>query len=102
MNDPILLNVKSLIDAYPMKDDKTATFNVCYNLLKFCYEKDLLLKKPFNDKFELNPDVIIRKSDLTDKGQNVFWNLSQKWFAYTDRTNKIDNVEMLEKWLSKM
>jgi len=56
MKDPILLHVKSLIDAYSMKDDKTVTFNVCYNLLKFCYEKDPLLKNPFNDKFDLDPN----------------------------------------------
>lgn len=102
MTDPVLLNVKSLIDAYPMQDDKIATLKVCNNLLKFCYSKELLLQNPFNDKNELSPDVIIKKSDLTAKGQEVFWNLSQKWFTYTDKTNKLDNIEMLEKWFAKM
>jgi hypothetical protein len=36
----VLLDVKRMIDAYPMKTDKIETRIVCYNLIKFSFEKN--------------------------------------------------------------
>lgn len=65
--------------------------------LRFCYEKKLLTLNPI-DK---NNRILYMKytnRDLTDKGKIIFNDLMHKWFNYTDRTNKIDNIKMLEKY----
>ena len=102
MKDTVLLDVKRMIDSYPMKDDKEAMRTICNSLVHFSYDKGLLLKSPFNEQGELNSETIIRESDLTEKGKSIFDDLAEKWFAYTDRTDKIDNVAMLDKWYGKM
>jgi hypothetical protein len=43
----VLLDVKRMIDAYPMKTDKIEIRIVCYNLIKFSFEKGLLIKSPY-------------------------------------------------------
>jgi hypothetical protein len=66
-NDGILLDVESMVDAHPIKDDKTATRIVCHNLLRFVYDKGLLSRSPFNENGELKQGVIIKESDLSEK-----------------------------------
>jgi hypothetical protein len=102
MKDTVLLDVKRMIDSYSTKDDKEAMRIICNSLVRFSYDKGLLLKSPFNEQGELNSETIIRERGLTEKGKSIFDDLAEKWFAYTDRTDKIDNVSMLEKWYSKM
>lgn len=65
--------------------------------LRFCYEKELLKLNPI-DKNNRILYMNYAKKDLTDKGKIVFNNLIYKWLSYTDRTNKIDNIKMLEKY----
>lgn len=101
MSDTVLLNVKMLVESNVRQADKDDTVVLCHNLLYFSYEKGLLLKNPFQEE-KLDIETIIKESDLTEKGKQIFDDLAEKWFAYTDRTNKIDNVSMLEKWFSKM
>ncbi|MGN7787146.1 hypothetical protein ACTJIJ_21615 [Niabella sp. 22666] len=101
-NDGILLDVESMVDAHPMKDDKTATRIVCHNLLRFVYDKGLLSQSPFNENGELKQGVIIKESDLSEKNKIIFWDLSEKWFTYTDRTQSYNNGLILEKWYAKM
>ena len=105
MKDTVLLNVSSMINAYPMKDDKIAMFTICFHLLRFSCEKELLQKNPFDEQGDLNIDTIIKESDLTDLGKQLFDDLAEKWFVYTDKTDgKIDrknNVKMLEKYFNK-
>ncbi|WP_225969022.1 hypothetical protein [Treponema pedis] len=106
MNNAILLDVDSMISAYPMKDDKLTTYTVCYNLLRFVYDKGLIKQYPFDDNGDLKEGVIIKESDLTEKGKAIFWDLSEKWLVYTDNEDgKIDrknNVKMLEKYFNKL
>jgi hypothetical protein len=103
---PVLLDVKRMIDAHTFNDDKNNTRIVCFNLVKFSFEKGLLLKSPYNSKEELYDEIIIYESDLTEKGKLIFWDLSDKWLVYTDNEDgKVDrknNVKMLEKYYNKL
>lgn len=69
--------------------------------LRFCYEKKLLTHNPL-DKNDRILYMNYKNRDLTDKGKLVFSDLMFDWFTYTDRTNKIDNTKMLEKYYLKI
>jgi hypothetical protein len=102
----ILLDVKKMIDAYPMKSDKIEIRIVCYNIIKFSFEKGLLLKPPYNSNRELYDEIIISENNLTEKGKLIFDDLVFDWFKYTDNTDgKVDrknNIKMLEKYYNKL
>ncbi|MCP1997392.1 hypothetical protein [Flavobacterium sp. HSC-61S13] len=69
--------------------------------LRFCYEKELLVLNPL-DKNNRILYMNYKNQDLTDSGKLVFTDLMTDWFTYTDRTNKIDNTKMLEKYYLKI
>jgi len=102
----VLLDVKGLISAQTMKDDKIYSRIVCYNLVKFSFEKGLLLKSPYNSQGELYDDIIIYENDLTEKGKLIFWDLSEKWLIYTDNTDgRVDrknNIKMMGKYYKNL
>jgi len=102
MKDTVLLNAKLLAEAYIRQIDKDNTLIVCSNLLQFSYEKGLLLKSPFDEQGNLKIETIIRESDLTEIGKQIFDDLVDKWLTYTDRTQKYNNIAMLEKYFNKL
>ena len=98
----VLFSVSPLIKAQLREIDKENTKLICKHLLQFVYDKNLLLKYPFNDKGEIDLNLEIKKSDLNEVGGRIFYNLMLKWLSYTDKTNKIDNTMMLEKYYNKL
>ena len=72
MKDTVLLNVKLLAEAYIRQIDKDNTL------------------------------IVIRESDLTEIGKQIFDDLVDKWLTYTDRTQKYNNIAMLEKYFNKL
>jgi hypothetical protein len=101
--DILLLDVKSLVNAQLREIDKNNTKNICKQFLMFVFNKGLLKKNPFDIKGEfITIDFQVKESDLVKIEPKVFYNLLLKWLAYTDKTNKVDNVAMLDKWYSKM
>lgn len=102
MKDTVLLNVKLLAEAYIRQIDKDNTLIVCSNLLQFSYEKGLLLRSPFDEQGKLKIETIIKESDLTEMGKQIFDDLVDKWLTYTDRTQKYNNIAMLEKYFNKL
>jgi hypothetical protein len=98
----VLLSVSPLIKAQLRESDKENAKIVCKNLLQFAYDKNLLLENPFNSNGEIDLNLEIRESDLNEIGRKIFYNLMLKWLSYTDKTNKIDNVGMLEKYYNKL
>ena len=102
----VLLDVKKMIDAHPMKNDKIETRIICYNLIKFSFEKGLLLKSPYNNQGGLYDEIIICENDLTEKGKLIFNDIMFDWLRYTDNTDgKVDrkqNIKMLEKYYNKL
>ncbi len=77
------------------------TYEMFVVFLRFCYEKKLLAVNPL-DKNNRILYMNYKNQDLTDKGKLVFHDLMIVWFTYTDRTNKIDNTKMLEKYYLKI
>lgn len=77
------------------------TYEMFIIFLRFCYEKKLLVLNPL-DKNNRILYMNYKNQDLTDKGKLVFNDLMIDWFTYTDRTNKIDNTKMLEKYYLKI
>lgn len=69
--------------------------------LRFCYEKKLLVLNPL-DKNNRILYMTYKNQDLTDNGKLVFSDLMFDWLTYTDRTTKIDNTKMLEKYYLKI
>ena len=102
MKDIVLLNVRRLAEAYIRQVDKDNTLIACRNLLQLSYNNGLLHKNPFDEQGDLNIDTVIKESDLTDLGKQLFDDLAYKWFAYTDRTQKYDNITMLEKYFNNL
>ena len=102
MKDIVLLNVRMLVDAYIRQADKSNTLIACRNLLQLSYNNGLLHNNPFDEQGDLNIDTVIKESDLTDLGKQLFDDLADKWFAYTDRTQKYDNITMLEKYFNNL
>lgn len=77
------------------------TYEMFVIFLRFCYEKKLLVLNPL-DKNNRILHMNYKNQDLTDKGKLVFHDLMIDWFTYTDRTNKLDNTKMLEKYYLKI
>ncbi|MBW3518058.1 hypothetical protein [Flavobacterium sp. NKUCC04_CG] len=77
------------------------TYEMFVVFLRFCYEKELLVLNPL-DKNNRILYMNYKNQDLTDSGKLVFTDLMIDWFTYTDRTNKIDNTKMLEKYYLKI
>jgi len=72
------------------------------SLIAFCLKEGLLEGSYFNDDNSLKEDTIIYESDLTERGNPIFYKLMIKWFTYTDRTKKYDNEAMLYKYLTQL
>lgn len=77
------------------------TYEMFVVFLRFCYEKELLVLNPL-DKNNRILYMKYKNQDLTESGKLVFHDLMIVWFTYTDRTNKIDNTKMLEKYYLKI
>lgn len=106
MKNKFIFSVPGMIQAYPMKSDKDYMKVVCFNLLRFSYDKGLLNVCPFDENDELRMDTVIYEEDLTVLGKLIFNDLMYDWLGYTDKTDgKIDrknNVKMLEKYFNKL
>jgi len=106
MSDTVLLDVAYFMNAYMCITDKDNVLIVCSHLLRFSYEKGLLLVNPFDEQGNLKIETVIRESDLTALGKLIFNDLMYDWLTYADNeSGKIDrknNVKMLEKYFNKL
>ena len=100
------LDVSHLIRTNKREIDRDNTKVVLYNLVAFCYNKNLLLVYPFNSSDNLKEDLKIQTNNLSPKGKILFHSLRDKWLGYTDNEDgKIDrksNIKMLDKYYNKL
>lgn len=100
------LDVPYLTNAYIRQKDKEDMKIVCANLLRFAWDKGLLLNNPFNEEGELILTTRIYENDVTELGRQIFSDLCYKWLTYTDNlAGKIDrknNIKMLEKYHNQL
>jgi hypothetical protein len=81
MKDLCFLDVAGITNAYTRQYDKVKTIVICSNLLKFAWNKELLINNPFDENDNLIINTIIRESSLTDLGKIFFEKLADKWFV---------------------
>ena len=100
------LDVSHLIRTNKREIDRDNTKVVLYNLVTFCYNKNLLLVYLFNSSDNLKEDLKIQTNNLSPKGKILFHSLRDKWLGYTDNEDrKIDrksNIKMLDKYYNKL
>jgi hypothetical protein len=97
-----ILDITYIIEAdckYP--DHMVKNYDLFVIFLHFCYEKGLLRLNPMDKQNRIIRMEYINNS-LTEKGKKIFPDLLHKWLTYTDRTGKIDNIKMLEKYYSNI
>jgi TfoX/Sxy family transcriptional regulator of competence genes len=77
-------------------------YDLHITFLRFCYDKGLLKINPL-DKEDRILHMNFTNNDLTEKGNNIFKELSYKWLVYTDKNDdksneRTINVNTLEKY----
>ncbi|MCX8712158.1 hypothetical protein J3U57_06910 [Gilliamella sp. B3464] len=104
--DPILYDLPMLIaknktNLWQEHSTKTSTA-----LMRFLKKHDLLIGvEPFDEQGKLKTNTIIKKSNLTPDGLELFKTAVDDWLASVDKTtaaNKYQNVSRLEQGLAKI
>ena len=73
------------------------------SLMKFLIENDLLVDiNPFNQDESVKKDLIIKKSNLTDEGFQLFVKPVNNWWNALDRGTPPEKVTILENGLKKI
>lgn len=72
-------------------------------LLLFLKKNNLLVNvDPFDTTGVLKPDTVIKKSNTTDEGLELFKKAIPSWEKYLDKGGSVDNLSILEKALEKI
>jgi len=106
MKHKFIISISGMLRSFPMKDQKDDLIVICFNLLRFAYDKKLLKIHPFNEKGKLIINTSIYEDDLTPFGEIIFNDLMYDWLYYADnKSGKIDrksNIKMLDKYYNKL
>jgi len=72
-------------------------------LLLFLKDKNLLVNvEPFDEGGKLKPDTVIKKSNVTTEGLELFKKAIPNWEKYLDKGGAVNNLSILEKGLEKI
>lgn len=75
---------------------------ITHVLMRFLKENDLIKIDPFDADGSIKPDLVIRKSNLTEIGNSIFIEYFPKWSRQIDRGGDAENVAILQKGLMKL
>ncbi|PTB21210.1 hypothetical protein C9I57_09955 [Trinickia symbiotica] len=96
-NIPVLLSANKS-DAYRDQIIRVSTV-----LLGFLKEHDLLVEAdPFGADGKVKEDFVLRMSNVTSDGLELFKKVVPGWSAYIDKGGEIENISRLEKGLQKI
>jgi hypothetical protein len=96
-NIPVLLSANKS-DAY-----RDQIMRVSAALLGFLKKHDLLIGvEPFGADGAVKEDFVLRMSNVTDDGLELFKKIVPGWSAYIDKGGEIENISRLEKGLQKI
>ena len=70
-------------------------------LLSCCWENGFLKNRPLDSKGRIIK-LEFRRNDLTPSGENFYLPFVNKFFSYTDRTNKTPTDKLINKWLNEV
>lgn len=104
--DFTLHNIPMLLTRNKSKQWQEDIIKSSTSLLLFFEENKLLIGiSPFNEKRELKTDTVIKISNVTKDGLELFKTTVDGWYNYLARStapNKYENVSRLEKGLAKI
>lgn len=70
-------------------------------LLSNCWENGFLKNRPIDTKGRIIK-LEFRRNDLTSAGEKFYLRFVNKFFSYTDRTNKTPTDKLINKWLNEI
>ena len=103
VNDIVLFDFDAFISGSKDVDYQEAIKKMSLSLMKFLIENDLLVNiNPFNQDGSVKKDLIIKKSNLTDEGFQLFVKPVNNWWNALDRKTPPEKVTILENGLKKI
>ncbi|WP_220702168.1 hypothetical protein [Trinickia fusca] len=101
--DLSLHNIPVLLSANKSDVYRDQIIRVSTVLLKFFKEHDLLIDaEPFDSDGNVKEDFVLRMSNVTGDGLELFRKVVPGWSAYIDKGGEIENISRLEKGLQKI
>ena len=86
VNDIVLFDSDAFISGSKDVDYQEAIKKMSLSLMKFLIENDLLVNiNPFNQDGSVKKDLIIKKSNLTEEGFQLFVKPVNNWWNALDR-----------------
>lgn len=70
-------------------------------LLSYCWENGFFKNRPIDTKGRIIK-LEFRRNDLTPAGEKFYLRFVNKFFSYTDRTNKTPTDKLINKWLNEI
>ena len=103
VNDIVLFDFDAFISGSKDVDYQEAIKKMSLSLMKFLIENDLLVDiNPFYQDGSVKKDLIIKKSNLTDEGFQLFVKPVNNWWNALDRGTPPEKVTILENGLKKI
>ena len=103
VNDIVLFDFDAFISGSKDIDYQEAIKKMSLTLMKFLIENDLLVDiNPFSQDKSVKKDLIIKKSNLTDEGFQLFVKPVNNWWNALDRGTPPEKVTILENGLKKI
>ena len=103
VNDIVLFDFDAFVSGSKDVDYQEAIKKMSLFLMKFLMGNDLLVNiNPFNQDGSVKKDLIIKKSNLTDEGFQLFVKPVNNWWNALDRGTPPEKVTILENGLKKI
>ena len=103
VNDIVLFDFDAFISGSKDVDYQEAIKKMSLSFMKFLMENDLLVNiNPFNQDGSVKKDLIIKKSNVTDEGFQLFVKPVNNWWNALDRGTPPEKVTILENGLKKI
>lgn len=101
--DFILYNHEEILERSSDSDYKENINKAAVFLVKFLIDNELLVNIiPFNEDGSIKKDLVIRKSNVTDEGYQLFVKPVNNWWNALDRGTPPEKVTILENGLKKI
>ena len=101
--DYTLLNLAVHLSANNNPEYKKQVINTSISLMHFFYDNKLLIDiEPFDKNGVIKADLVVKKSNVTVEGLELFKKPVQDWFKFIDKGGNPENVSRLSKALEKI
>ncbi len=101
--DITLFNFQTFWEANTDEDYREDTIRMSIALMTFLKRNDLLVDiEPFNEDGSIKRDLIIRKSDVTDEGFQLFVKPVNSWWDALDRGTPPEKITILRNGLRRI